>query len=214
MSTYGLVALFLGASFLFGLSLLLFTRGFERSSPRSHLLGLLAIFAAILGIGYVAATLQHSPGRIASNAALNGLPLPADYRMIPALTPTGQQVQLDAQMYPVLFFDRNDGAALQRIETAYARIRGVKRPLVLVRTLFHTQDQAAALQRTRAFLQGERISAPWALQLGSAVYAHSSPELVWITPQGTVVRSLGLPSILADLHRAAGISTQPAGKGK
>ncbi len=170
-----------------------------------------AVSAAVLLLGGVLLlvsartqpTSAASPGVVAS-----GISAPVNYHMISVLAPSGQEMLLNAQNYPVLFVSQND--SIKSIATAYAAIHKAKRPLILVATYFHTANAKAAAKEVTAYLAGQAPGFPWALQTGPAAeYVQSTPTLVYYDRAGRLHTATG-SAILSDLKAAVLLPSNPA----
>ena len=201
-------AMFLVHVLMVLLTLALLAYGFATIRRR----GLFATAALVAGLlllvldaGALLAHRGHPPHPSVVESGIQGT---RNYRMIEALAPSGQEMLLNASLYPVLFFSPQDqDTGLRRIAAAYAAIAGTKRPLMLVGTLYPTSSARVALKDTSAYLQRAVVAAPWAVQIGPArEYVQRTPELVWVDPEGHTQRAIGVSAILAHLERVSALS--------
>lgn len=163
--------------------------------------------------GLVGVTMAHGkPGAIPGRhvAEVTGLPLPADYRLIPVLTPTGQEMYLNAAMYPLLFFSGRDSGEVRHIVNAYDRLKGVKRPLLLVGTRYRTDIPKRALAHTHRALDRAGVNTAWFAQLGSAdAYVRSTPALVYYHDSRLRIAT-GVARITSQLKTASAFPPAPS----
>ena len=109
-----------------------------------------------------------------------GLPLWANYRLIPVWSEAGQPMYVNGSVDPVLIFSVSDpGPAAQVLETA-SKVRGAH-PITLVAAGFATQSVAAAGK------QAAQVAARWfhgqavmLLQGPAATYASALPVFAYV----------------------------------
>lgn len=203
---------------LFVLALVLVVVAVHRARA-GHGVVFLTVPAVLLAVaGLVGVTMAHGkPGasRDRHAAGATGLPLPADYRLIPVLTPTGQEMYLNAEMYPLLFFSPHDGGEVRHVVNAYSRLKGVRRPLLLVGTRYRTDVPKVALADTRRDLARAGVNTAWFAQLGSPdEYVRTTPALVYyrgnhlqvVTGVGRMTRRLKAASAFPPAPSAGPVS--------
>lgn len=162
----------------------------------------LGLAVAVLAAGG-AVWVTASGGARSPHAAVAGLPLPANFTLMPVLTPTGQEMLVNAHATPVVFVSPRDGAAVKPLAAAYNRVSGIKRPLLLVVTGFATSDTAEALAQAHRAMDRTGTAMAWVAQLGPATtYVARTPTLVYANAAGRLQRVTGWAAIGRALRTA------------
>lgn len=140
------------------------------------------------------------------SASGSGLPLADNPRIMPVYLPSGQEILLNAGIFPILIVSAQDPSALTRIARAFRQISGAKRPVWIVLTGLSSDRPALALHQAQTLLKQQKVSLPWAVQIGpSTLYASRLPALITVGAHH-VHRVMGMSGIV---HALASVATLP-----
>lgn len=162
------------------------------------------VFAVVGGVAQAAPRLGVSHA-----AAVQGLPLADNPRLMLVYLNSGQSMVLDAAVFPVAIVSVQDPSAIQRIAQAYNAIKGSKRPIWLVVTGFASASPKVVLAQIQTLFTKDHIALPWAAQIGPAtLYTPTTPALI---TEGTRQshRIMGLAAVLKGLSPVVSL-TSPA----
>jgi hypothetical protein len=135
-----------------------------------------ALVVIFVGMHFVSAGITPDNGSM-------GIPIKADYSLVPIYTMQGNQAYMNATATPLLFLDRSDesGRYAQAVQGLLQKMRPAK-PLVMVSTDFSSSDLKSAEAVTAAFEKEYNLTLPVVLQAGDArAYAPKVPMLVYYT---------------------------------
>lgn len=143
----------------------------------------LTIAGAIVALAVIL-LVMHSTSGATENGSM-GIPIKADYSLVPIYTMQGNQAYMNAQATPLLFVDRSDksGKYVAAVQSILQKMHPAK-PLVMVSTDFSSPDLKSAEAVTAAWEKEYNLTLPVVLQAGDAhAYASQVPLLLYYTVQ-------------------------------
>ncbi|MDA8192729.1 MAG: hypothetical protein M0Z53_01850 [Thermaerobacter sp.] len=156
------------------------------------------------GVLTVRAQASHPP---------TGWTWPANPAVMPVLTATGQELVLNAQVYPVAVVPVTNRRALTAFNAAYvAPSRTPHRLGFLAVIVPHPASTAAALRTARQQLAAAHVRVPWGVLIDPpAAYRQPAPQVYRPGPRG--IRRVTGSAALAAWRQAVAPLPAPAAKG-
>ena len=164
-----------------------------------------------------------SSQKVKAAASIEGLPMWANYHLIPVWTQHGLPMYVNASVMPALFFDVSDPAPVEHVLTEFTRLSG-SHPLALIAAGFPKESldaaEAQAAKLSAKTLHGEQIlllQGPWttfARSLPAFVYmGRSAKSAVVVSAARGVGTRLLAQAMDTTLAGRGGVPVKPSRKG-
>ena len=156
-------------------------------------------------VAHVGEGVEAAPaGQASASPSTVGLPIWANYRLIPVWTLAGQPMYVNASVMPVVFFGVSDPAPAERVVAEMSRLPG-PHPVALVATGFPKESLSAAEAQGRRVAESALHGASILLLQGSwTTFGRALPTLAYLghTATDPVVVSFSKSVPLRVLKRA------------
>lgn len=132
----------------------------------------------------------------------DGWTWPANAAMIPALTAQGQEMALNASVYPVAVVSLHDKAAITRLNAAYLQPSRTARHigfLALVET--HPTSNTQALKSAREVMRQQHVALPWVVIIDPPA-AYTAPAVQAFLPHDSTIQHVTGPALWTDWAHA------------
>ena len=157
----------------------------------------LATGAALLTLGTGFLVYSHRAPR-----SLDGWTWPANAAIIPALTAQGQEMALNASVYPVAVVSLQDRTAIAKLNAAYTQPSRTARHigfLALVET--NPTSNTQALNAARTAMRQQHVALPWVVIIDPPA-AYTAPAVQAFLPHAATIQHVTGPALWMDWAHA------------